>query len=87
MRARLPVLLMLVCLLTTIAIAQGRGVIFIKVIDEQGAAIPGATITINGPDHRSCLSDERGDCALVGAARNERALAQRVRPARRRARG
>ena len=66
MRARLPVLLVLVCLSVPILLAQERGIIVIKVTDENGAVIPGAAVTITGPDQRSCVSNERGECALVG---------------------
>ena len=66
MRARLPVLLILVCLAVTLA-AQERGVIIIKVTDDSGAVLPGATVEITaGIDQRSCITSENGQCTLLG---------------------
>jgi Ca-activated chloride channel homolog len=66
MRARVTALLMFVCLTTVLAIAQGRGVMVIKVVDAAGAIIPGAAITISGPAQRTCVTNERGECAFAG---------------------
>jgi hypothetical protein len=66
MRARVTALLMFVCLRTVLAIAQGRGVMVIKVVDAAGAIIPGAAITISGPAQRTCVTNERGECAFAG---------------------
>ena len=41
MRARVTALVMFVCLTTVLAIAQGRGVMVIKVVDDAGAIHPG----------------------------------------------
>ena len=67
MRARLPVLLILVCLATALMFAQERGVLVVTVTDTGGAVIPGATVTISsGTDRRTCTSNERGVCSFVG---------------------
>ena len=67
MRARLPVLLVLVCLATALIVAQERGVLVVTVTDTGGAVIPGATVTIaSGTDQRKCTSNERGVCSFVG---------------------
>ena len=66
MRARVTALLMFVCLTTVLAIAQGRGVMVIKVVDNAGAIIPGAAITISGLAQRTCTTNERGECAFAG---------------------
>jgi len=66
MRARVTALLMFVCLTTALAIAQGRGVMVVKVVDDAGAIIPGAAITISGLAQRTCITNERGECAFAG---------------------
>ena len=66
MRARVPVLLVLVCLATALLSAQERGGIVITVTDASGAVLPGATVTISGIDQRECISNERGVCNLLG---------------------
>ena len=70
MRARVPVLLVLVCLATVLSAAQERGVIVVDVKDASGAVIPGATVMIARPesntDLRKCISDQRGVCRFVG---------------------
>ncbi len=70
MRARFPVLLVLVCLATAFTAAQERGVIVVNVKDASGAAIPGATVMIARPESnsefRKCVSDQRGVCSFVG---------------------
>ena len=70
MRARVPVLLVLVCLGTALLAAQERGVIVVNVTDAAGAAIPGATVMIARPESntefRKCLSDQRGVCSFAG---------------------
>ena len=69
MRARFPVLLVLVCLATALIVAQERGVLVVTVVDSSGAVIPGATVTISsGTDNRKCTSNERGVCSFVGLA-------------------
>jgi Ca-activated chloride channel family protein len=66
MRARVSVLLVLVCLLTMLGAAQERGVLIVKVADASGAVIPGVTVTLSGVDMRSGVTDERGIVAFVG---------------------
>src|SRR6185436_2168830 len=70
MRARLPVLLVLVCLASVLLPAQERGVIVVDVKDTSGGVIPGATVMIaraeSNADFRKCISDQRGVCAFVG---------------------
>jgi Ca-activated chloride channel homolog len=70
MRARVPVLLVLVCLATALMAAQERGVIVVDVKDASGAAIPGATVMIaraeSNTDFRKCISDQRGVCSFAG---------------------
>jgi hypothetical protein len=59
MGARVSVLIVLVCLLTALVVAQVRGGIVITVTRGQ-VPIPGATITLSGPDQRTGVTDERG---------------------------
>ena len=66
MRARVSVLLVLVCLLTMLGAAQERGVLVVKVADASGAVLPGVTVTLSGVDMRSGVTDERGVVAFVG---------------------
>ena len=66
MRARVTALLMFVCLTTALAIAQGRGVMVITVVDNSGAIITGAAVEIGGPIQRTCITNERGECAFAG---------------------
>src|SRR5690349_21362201 len=70
MRARLPVLLVLVCLATVLTVAQERGVIVVNVKDSSGAAVPGATVMIaraeSQMEFRKCVADQRGVCSFVG---------------------
>ena len=65
MRARVSVLLVLVCLLTALTAAQERGLIVVTVTDGQGP-LPGATVTLTGPDRRSGVANERGQASFVG---------------------
>ena len=66
MRARVSVLLVLVCLLTMLGAAQERGVLVVKVADASGAVLPGVTVTLSGADRRSGVTDERGVVAFAG---------------------
>ena len=66
MRARVSVLLVLVCLATALMVAQEHGTIIVKVTDAAGAVIPGATVTVTGLQRRTCTSDQRGDCPFLG---------------------
>ena len=65
MRARVSSLLILVCLVATLGAAQDRGTIAGKITDEAGAVIPGATVTLSGPENRTAVSNERGTFAFV----------------------
>src|ERR671910_736693 len=66
MRARVPVLLIVVCLMTALLAAQDRGVIVITVTDEARAVLPGVTVRVSGPDQRTAISNERGQATFVG---------------------
>ncbi|HUQ89351.1 MAG TPA: von Willebrand factor type A domain-containing protein [Vicinamibacterales bacterium] len=70
MRARVSVLLVLVCLVTTaLIVAQERGVLVITVTDAHGSVMPGALVKISsGTDQRTCTSNERGVCSFAGLA-------------------
>lgn len=65
MRARFPVLLIVVCLLSALVAAQERGTIAITVVDSSGV-IPGAQVTITGPETRSVFSNDRGEARFDG---------------------
>jgi Ca-activated chloride channel family protein len=65
MGARVSVLIVLVCLLTALVVAQVRGGIVITVTRGQ-VPIPGATITLSGPDQRTGVTDERGRATFAG---------------------
>jgi Ca-activated chloride channel homolog len=72
MRARLPVLLVVVCLATVLLSAQERGALVITVTDRSGAVLPGAEVTIeSGADRRTCLSNEQGVCSFLGVIPGE----------------
>ena len=66
MRARLPVLLIVVSLMTALLAAQDRGTIVITVTDTARAVLPGATVSLSGPERRSTVSNERGIATFVG---------------------
>jgi Ca-activated chloride channel family protein len=66
MRARLPVLLIVVSLLTALVEAQDRGIIVVTVTDQSRAVLPGATVRVNGPDQRTTISNDRGQATFVG---------------------
>ena len=66
MRARVSVLTVVVCLAMTIASAQERGTIVVRVTDSSASQIPGATVTLSGPETRRCVSNERGVCTFAG---------------------
>jgi Ca-activated chloride channel family protein len=66
MKARALALLLLVCLVAAVAAAQERGTISGKVTDASGAALPGVTVTLSGPDKRSSFTDRLGQFAFVG---------------------
>ena len=70
MRARVPVLLVLVCLAAVLSAAQERGVIVVDVKDAAGAVIPGTTVMIaraeSQAEFRKCITDQRGACSFVG---------------------
>jgi Ca-activated chloride channel family protein len=66
MRARFPVLLVVVCLLTALVTAQERGVITVTVTDTGRAVLPGATVRITGPEQRSAVTNERGVATFAG---------------------
>ncbi len=68
MRARVSALLILVCLVATLGAAQDRGTIAGKVTDDAGAVIPGATVTLTGPENRKAVSNEKGEFVFVGRA-------------------
>ncbi|HEX6162535.1 MAG TPA: von Willebrand factor type A domain-containing protein [Vicinamibacterales bacterium] len=71
MRARVPVLLVLVCLATAfVAARQDRAVIVVDVKNASGASVPGATVMIaraeSQAEFRKCIADQRGVCSFVG---------------------
>jgi len=68
MRARVSVLLVLVCLATALIAAQQRSLLVVKVTDTSGSAIPGASITVSGTEQRTCTADVNGECRLPGLA-------------------
>lgn len=68
MRARLQVLLVLVCLASIAMIAQERGTVVITVTDTSNQLIPGATVSlIDAFGTRECITNERGECELIVA--------------------
>ena len=66
MRARVSSLLVLVCLVATLAATQDRGTITGKITDAGGAAMPGVTVTLSGPDKRSTVTDSLGRFSFAG---------------------
>ena len=71
MRARVSALLILVCLIATLGAAQDRGTIAGTITDDQGAVLPGVTVTLSGPDKRSTVTDAQGRFAFVGVLPGE----------------
>ena len=71
MRARISALLILVCLIATLGAAQDRGTIAGTITDAAGAALPGVTVTLSGPDKRSTVTDAQGRFSFVGVLPGE----------------
>ena len=71
MRARLSALLIFVCLIATLGAAQDRGTIAGTITDDAGAALPGVTVTLSGPDKRSTVTDAQGRFSFVGVLPGE----------------
>jgi Ca-activated chloride channel homolog len=65
MRARFPVLFVVVCLLTALVAAQERGVLTVTVTDTSHAPLPGVTVRIKGPEERSAITNERGEATFA----------------------
>jgi hypothetical protein len=62
MRTRLCASLVVVCALITLAAAaQDRGTIRGLVVDAHGAVLPGVTVTLEGLQRRSTITDDRGE--------------------------
>jgi Ca-activated chloride channel homolog len=68
MRARVSVLLIFVCLAAVLAIAQERGAIIIKVVDNNGAAVTGALVKLLDYTTRTCATNPRGECRFDGVS-------------------
>jgi Ca-activated chloride channel family protein len=69
MRTRVYALLVVVCLLASLgAVAQARGTVTGVVVNQQGAVLPGVTVTIDGPERRSTVTNERGVFVFAGVA-------------------
>lgn len=68
MRARVPVLILLVCLAASLLLALEPATLVITVTDRDGAVVPGVVITITGPVERSGVSDKNGECRFIGMA-------------------
>jgi Ca-activated chloride channel family protein len=66
MRARVSVLILVVCLAIAIAEAQERGTIVVRVTDGNASVIPGAIVTLAGAERRECVSDAKGLCTFAG---------------------
>jgi Ca-activated chloride channel family protein len=66
MRARVSVLLLIVCLTTMLGAAQERATIVITITDTARAVLPGVTVRLEGPDRRTVISDARGQATFVG---------------------
>ena len=62
MRLRMSVVVAVVCLLVTVFSAQAdRGRITGVITDTAGAALPGVTVTLAGPEQRSVVTNDRGE--------------------------
>ena len=66
MRARVSVLLLIVCLMTMLGAAQERATIVITITDTARAVLPGVTVRLEGPDRRTAISDPQGRATFVG---------------------
>jgi Ca-activated chloride channel family protein len=67
MRTRLVASLGAVCLLIVIGFAaQDRATLTGTVVDASGNPVPGVAVTVDGPERRSVLTNERGVFAVVG---------------------
>ena len=67
MRLRMFASLMAVSLVVSLAAAvQDRGTLRGVVIDAQKAVLPGVAVTLDGPERRTVVTDERGEFVIVG---------------------
>jgi Ca-activated chloride channel family protein len=66
MRARTWTSILVTLFLVPLVAAQVQyGVITGKVIDSSGAVLPGVSLELTGPEHRTTLSDSRGEFSFV----------------------
>ena len=67
MRARIWTSILVALTLGALPLAQDQdGVISGVVIDASGAALPGVTVTLSGPEERTTVTDSRGEFVFVG---------------------
>jgi Ca-activated chloride channel family protein len=67
MRARLLAFSIVVCLFVSLsAIAQDRAALSGVVVDPANRPMPGVTVTLEGPDRRETITNERGEFSVVG---------------------
>jgi Ca-activated chloride channel family protein len=66
MRTRVFASLVVVCLLVVFGIAQDRATLTGVVVDAGGAVMPGVTVTLDGIERRSAITNERGVFTFVG---------------------
>ena len=65
MRTRISASLVVVCLLVGFGAAQERVTLSGVVVDSAGAVLPGVTVTLDGSDRRTTLTDEKGLFAFM----------------------
>ncbi len=67
MRTRLFTSSLVVCLLASLsALSQNRGTLTGVVLDQVGAVLPGVAVTIDGPERRKGITNEKGEFSFVG---------------------
>jgi Ca-activated chloride channel family protein len=72
MRARIWASILVTLFLVPVPAAQVRsGIITGTVVDSSGAVLPGANVTITGPEQRSTVTDSRGQFSFVRLAGGE----------------
>jgi Carboxypeptidase regulatory-like domain len=67
-RAKLLFVLLSIVVLTSVVFAVDKGTLLLRVVDDQGAALAGVSITITSPvmmGSRAAVTDERGEALFV----------------------